>query len=669
MGDDNTLSKGMGELQQELAAANEQIQDLRNQLDILTLLIDESPALVTVLDRDLCFLTSSKRYIEAFHLDMESLAGKHVTEVFPRLQEDWLLDLQECLKGKSIGPLQRTIQLRDGRVETISRMLTPLKNEEGDTAGVIILNEIITRQVEAEMALKESEQKYREMVENINDVIYLISPDGVVTYVSPVIHSLIGYSPDDIVGKPFMRFVHPDDYGLMSRKFAMKKQIEGSPTECRLTCRDGSYRLVRVSSKPLYRNGEIVELGGVLTDISKERKNELEKRRLEKQLQQARKMEAIGTLAGSVAHDLNNILSGLVSYPDILLLEIPEGSPQRRVAETIKRAGERAAVIVQDLLTLARRGLTEMVVVDVNRIIQDYLQSPEAKMLKKERPEVVLEYDQQIDLPKISGSPVHLSKVIMNLLNNGVEAISGKGTVTISTREVTLKDEAVLYDETIPGDYVEITVRDSGVGIKEEELEKIFEPFFSTKQLGRSGTGLGMAIVWNTVQDHDGYIAVQSEPGKGTTMRLLFPVCDTDGAQQVVNRDLKIEDLQGQGEKILLVDDLQEQLEIGSTMLQKLGYKVITASSGEKAVELLRTSAVDLVILDMIMDPGQDGFESYKQILEIHPAQKAVIASGYAEEERMMEAMQLGINVFVRKPYTLKIFGQAVLNGLCPENS
>ena len=394
------------------------------------------------------------------------------------------------------------------------------------------------------------------------------------------------------------------------------------------------------------------------SEVAERKQAEEEKAKLQTKLQRAKKMEAIGTLAGAVAHDLNNVLSGLVSYPELLLMDLPEGSPLRRPVLTIQKSGEKAAAIVQDLLTLARRGVSITEVVNLNRIISEYLKSPEYDKMKSYYTKVELEVNLETNLLNILGSPVHLSKAAMNLVSNAVEAVIDEGKISISTENRYVDRPIRGYDDIEEGDYVTLTVSDTGTGISSEDIERIFEPFYTKKVMGRSGTGLGTAVVWGTVKDHKGYIDVQSTEGKGTTFTLYFPVTRQEPGKN--ESALSIEDYMGKGESVLVVDDVEEQREIASRMLNKLGYSVTLVSSGEEAVEYMRDNAADLLLLDMIMDPGIDGLETYKKILELHPKQKAIIASGFTETDRVKKAQKIGVGAYVKKPYTLEKIGVAV---------
>jgi two-component system cell cycle sensor histidine kinase/response regulator CckA len=392
--------------------------------------------------------------------------------------------------------------------------------------------------------------------------------------------------------------------------------------------------------------------------VTQKKLAEKEKKKLEVQLQRAQKMEAIGTLAGGIAHDLNNVLSGIVSYPELLLLDLPEDSPLRKPILTIQKSGKRAADIVQDLLTLARRGVVATEVVNINQIIKNYLNSPECENLKEFHPDAKIESNLEAYLLNIMGSSVHLSKTVMNLVSNAAEAMPEGGNIFISTESKYIDKPIRGYDDVKEGDYVVLTVSDTGVGISSRDLERIFEPFYTKKVMGRSGTGLGMAVVWGTVKDHRGYIDVQSTEGKGATFTLYFPATrrEIDGKEEA----LPMKEYMGKGETILVVDDVEEQREIASRILTKLNYAVTSVSRGEEAVDYMRDNSADLLLLDMIMDPGIDGLETYKRILELHPGQKAIIASGFSETDRVKEAQRLGAGRYIKKPYTLEKIGIAV---------
>jgi len=339
-------------------------------------------------------------------------------------------------------------------------------------------------------------------------------------------------------------------------------------------------------------------------------------------------------------------------------MQTAEDSPIRKPLITIQETGKKAAAIVQDMLTLARRGVAVTEVVNLNDVIFEYLNSPEYNKMKMFYPDVEVETRFEKGLLNIIGSPVHISKTIMNLVANAAEAIAGTGKLSITTENRYIDKPVRGYDKVKEGDYAILTVKDTGGGISPEDMEKIFEPFYTKKRMGKSGTGLGMPVVWGAVKDHNGYIDLESEEGRGTTFTLYFPA--TRKTPTKIESGIQVEDYMGRGESILIVDDVREQREIALTILSELNYTVTTVPSGEEAVEYLHDNAVDLLILDMIMDPGMDGLDTYKEILKLHPDQKAIVASGFSETDRAKEVERLGAGQYIKKPYTLEKIGMAV---------
>ena len=382
-----------------------------------------------------------------------------------------------------------------------------------------------------------------------------------------------------------------------------------------------------------------------------------EKQRVESQLLRHQKMESIGMMAGGVAHDLNNILSGIVNYPEILLRQLPPDDAMRRPLAEIVKSGRRAAAIVEDLLTVARGVASQRELVDLNRLVREYLWSPEFRKLSELHPEVVLKTELDPALPCCHCSPVHIQKVLMNLVTNAFEAVPGGGRVFIGTagRKVTPGPEAPPGLKA--GHYLLLQVSDTGPGISGDDLPHIFEPFFSRKVLGRSGTGLGLSVVWSTVQEHGGTVEVESG-SQGTCFSVYLPRAgEEEGKKQAEGQGEDVP--RGEG-SILVVDDDQMQRDLGRQMLSLLGYQVETAASGEEAVAYLQAHRVDLVLLDMFLGDGMNGLETYRQISKVRPGQKAIIVSGFSESDEVKEAITLGVDRFLKKPCPLTELGRAV---------
>jgi len=388
-------------------------------------------------------------------------------------------------------------------------------------------------------------------------------------------------------------------------------------------------------------------------------RQEVEKKELREKLAHSQKMEALGLLAGGVAHDLNNVMFGLVSYPDYLLSKSAPGDPLYKPLERIRESGLKAAAIVEELLTMARRGVTQTQALDLNALIREYMQSPEFKAVQDLHPRVEIVSRLGDGLKAVVGSGLHLKKCVMNLVCNAIEALPDGGRVVVSTDKCFLDKPVRGYPDVVEGDYNVLQVEDNGIGISSKDLPHIFEPFYTKKVMGRSGTGLGMAVVWGSVQDHQGYIDIRSERGQGTVVRVFLPV-SSQAAAGIPTRIVSKQQYMGHGETILIVDDVPEQRTIAGEILTDLGYQVHLSESGEAAVDFMRRRKVDLLLLDMMMEPGMDGLETYRRILQIHPDQRAILVSGYSENERVKTALKLGAGAYVKKPYVVDILGVAI---------
>jgi PAS domain S-box-containing protein len=538
--------------------------------------------------------------------------------------------------------VQRTADLEKKNIE--------LKNE-------------VTNRVSMQASLENREANLRAIFRAVPTGIGMVS-DRVFKQVNEKLCSMLGYTPEELLGRSArMLYLDEEEYQRVgATKYEQIKKYGTGSVETVWQCKDGRRIDVLLSSTPVVQKDFAKGVTFTALDITAQKVAEEEKKYLEQQLIRSQKMEALGLLAGGVAHDLNNVLSGIVSYPELILMDLPKDSPLYKAIGVIQESGRKAEAIVQDLLTLARRGVTRTEVLNLNTVLKSYIHSPEHENIHRNFPaiEVVVRYEDA--LLNISGSSVHLRKTIMNLVINAAEAIGKSGKIEITTENRYVDRPIKGYEEVVTGDYIVLTVRDNGIGIAEADLQHIFEPFYTKKIMGRSGTGLGMSVVWGTIQDHSGYINVTSALDKGTTFELFFPV--SRKKEQIEALKIELHDYLGNNEQILIVDDDATQRQIGRAMLRKLGYRVACVSGGEEAVEYLKTHSVSLIILDMIMDPGIDGLETYRRIVQIDPGQKTLIASGFSESDRLKEAQRLGAGEYVKKPYTLEHIGMAIKNAL-----
>jgi PAS domain S-box-containing protein len=517
---------------------------------------------------------------------------------------------------------------------------------------------------ESERAMQEANTRLETLVEAIPDIVYFKDLEGRNLVVNKAFEHWIGLPKVQILGKPDSE-IFPSDLAAACRTSDdhVLRTLQTYRAEEQTRDDRGRIRFLDSQKVPLFDNANhVIGLVGVSRDVTERKLAEQERQQLSDKLMRAEKMEAIGTLAGGVAHDLNNILTGLVSYPELLLIRLPEDSPLRKPLLTIQKSGERAAGIVQDLLALARRGVESRETVDMSDLIREFISGPQFKKLQLEHPGVEVRIELAPDLLALSGSPVHLSKAMMNLILNAFEAMPSGGRLRVATDNVHIDRQSTLSGEVSEGDYVRLEIADTGKGIPSEDLRRIFEPFYSKKVLGRSGSGLGLSVVWGVMHDHHGFIDVRSTPEEGATFTLLFPASRERAAKS--NGGVPLERYKGKGETILVVDDVELQREIASDLLKELGYVVTTAATGEEAVSHLKEHPVDLVVLDMIMPNGMDGLETYKAIIKLRPGQKAVITSGFSETERLRKAQELGAGVYIKKPYLMEKMGIAVRNEL-----
>ena len=499
--------------------------------------------------------------------------------------------------------------------------------------------------------LRESERRFHDLVNLLPEMVWETDTEGQVIYANQLALPLLPIGPTDQPQPAWFMAIVPEQRESARQYFL--KIINGEPQnlqEFKAIGEDAKSLPLLIRSSPIRRHGKVVGTRSVAIDIT-------ERYAFDEQLRRAQRMEAIGLMAGGVAHDLNNILSGIVTYPQLLLLDLPLDSPLRHPIEAIQRSGIAAADVVADLLTVARGVAANKEIGNLNTIIENYLTSPDFAHLASRYPRIHFVPSLATDLLNISCSLIHIRKCLMNLITNAAEAISTAGTVWISTENRTLHPAQANTANLPPGTYAVLTLKDDGPGIPAQSISHIFEPFYSKKELGRSGTGLGLTIVWNTVREHDGAITVESSTS-GTLFSLYFPSVTTTIIKKNTDSDwLKY---LGQGEKILVIDDDPLQREIATQILDTLHYSSSAVASGEEALAYLHDHPVDLLIIDMLMGAGMNGRQTYQQVLRINPEQKGIVATGYSESDDVQATLNLGAGCYIAKPYTIKKLSQAV---------
>ncbi|MCE5283978.1 MAG: PAS domain S-box protein [Deltaproteobacteria bacterium] len=579
--------------------------------------------------------------------------------------------LYDNLLERGMASAQTRIRRMDGVIRDVV-VISALLHPEDPSGGVVLAAEDITDRRKTEIDLKENRKRLSDIIEFLPDATLVINDEGKVIAWNRAMETITGVKKSEMLGKgsreyskvlygdrrPILidlamnpaREVEQKLYPLIRRmddRLFAETVIPNSPS--------GERCLSTAASVLRDEQGEIIAAIECIRDNTEHKK-------LEGRLNQAEKMEILGTLAGGVAHDLNNILGAMVGYSELLLGKLPMDSPLRRYADRILQSSLKSAAITQDLLTLARRGISVSEVIDLNLVVLEFLETPEFEKIKFYHPDVKIVTKLTDGTLKIKGSPVHLGKVLMNLVSNAAEAISDHGEVTITTASGYLDHPINGQDEVQEGDYAVLTVSDTGKGISANDLGKIFEPFYTKKTMGRSGTGLGLTVVWGTVKDHNGYLDVRSKEGKGSAFILYFPITEEEFAKPEGTSSSLIH--RGQGESILVVDDMESQRELAMTLLEDIGYKVETVASGEEAIEHLRNGKADLIILDMLLGTDMDGLETYQRIRAMNPEQRVILVSGFSETSQVKKARQMGAGIFIQKPYALERISLAIRNEL-----
>ena len=510
--------------------------------------------------------------------------------------------------------------------------------------AVAVIRDVSQRKV-IEKQLAEKEEMYRNLLDNISEAVFEVDENGVVRFVSAGIKHIVGLSSDEICGRHFMEFIYPEDGKYLEEQFQMVANNILEPSEYRIVGKNGEIRWISSSSRPIFRDGEFRGINGVLTDIHERKITQQALQNQQELLQQAQKMEAIGTLASGMAHDFNNLLMGIQGRASLLLMDSEIGQPGYEHLKGIEQYIKSAAELTQQLLGLARGGKYEVVPADLNALIQKT-----SEMFGRTKKEIRITTTFQPELNIAEIDRTQIEQVLLNLLVNAWQAMPEGGEIAIVTQNIDLQPGDARGFHVPPGRYVRIGVSDSGIGMDEKTKSRIFDPFFTTKEMGR-GTGLGLASAYGIVKNHGGIITVYSEKGSGSTFHVYLPASE----KNIEIKKEATEEVPGGNETILLIDDEEMILDVARQMLASLGYQVLTANSGLSALELYRENSVriDLVILDMIM-PQMSGSRVFEGLKAINPHVPVLLSSGYSINGQAMDILRRGCRGFIQKPFTIK---------------
>ena len=504
----------------------------------------------------------------------------------------------------------------------------------------------------AKEKLQESEERYRKTFEAspYSITISTLNEDRLLD-VNDAFCKTSGYTKEEVIGRSGVELKLWDD--IEDRDIIVQRLREGEQItnrEIKFRRKNGENFIALLSARRLnYRGQECMV--SLVTDITEQKKAQKERERLEAQLRQAQKMEAVGTLAGGVAHDFRNILQAIFGYCDILMLDLREGEKGYEEIGEIQKAASRASELTQQLLTFSRKVESKLRPVDLNHQIRQAY-----KLLGRTLPKTIsIDLQLKEKIQKINADPAQIEQVLLNLAINAKDAMPEGGRLIIETEETFLDDDyCKSHAGARPGEYILLTVTDTGHGMDEETLEHIFEPFYTTKGRGK-GTGLGLAMVYGIVKGHGGYIVCYSKPGEGTSFEIYLPVIEQN--EPIINQEKKSKDKVpvGRGEKVLVIDDDQAILDIVEKTLSKFGYVVLTATDGRQGLQVYAQvwNTIDVVILDYMM-PEINGIETLKEIRKIHPTAKIILASGYPLTKAHEEVIRDNVRGFLTKPFNIE---------------
>ena len=506
------------------------------------------------------------------------------------------------------------------------------------------IEQIVT---ERTLQLQQTKEKFKELVEHINDLIFIIDDTGVVTYISPVVEQVFGYCPSDVEGRKFFDFLHKEESIAVINWFQNKPSGSIDSVELRLCSKSGEYHWVTVSLRIEVKPGKGWIARGVLRDITKVKI-------LEAQLRQSQKMEAIGTLSGGIAHDFNNILSPIIGYTEMLITRMPSGSPHIRKLNGIYKSALRAAALARQILTFSREENTDLREIKIQPIIAEAL-----KLIRSTIPTTIeIKQDLQNDCRAIKADSTQMHQIIMNLATNAYHAMEETGgELKIGLTEINLSPSDLIDPEMQSGVYAYLTISDQGKGMTKELTEKIFDPFFTTKEKGK-GTGMGLSVVHGIVKSMNGAIKVYSEPGKGTEFKLYFPIERNSFEESAVETESA---LIGGCERILLIDDEPDIVDMAEEMLRLLGYDVTSCLSSVEGFDIFQSNPdnFDLVITDMAM-PGLPGDRLAVKLAGVRPDIPVLLCTGFSEVMSEEKAAACGIKGFLMKPIVMQDFAQKI---------
>ncbi len=574
---------------------------------------------------------------------------------------DRILSILQQAFERDRATAEYRFRTKKGDYVTLSSISLTEKDEKGKAVRLVGILQDMTERKRMEEGLRESEQRLRSLFDTMAEGVVLIAPDGQIVQANPAAEHILGIKRSEIEGHnyvgPEWEILRPDGTPMppdeMAGPRAMKEKRRIRDVEMGVKHQDGSTSWISVSAAPLIdRAGKFEGVVGTFTDITERKQAEEEKRKFEAQLSQAQKVEAIGTLAGGIAHNFNNLLTSIMGNTSLMLLETDPDHPNYEKLKIIEKQAQSGAKLTSQLLGYAREGGYEIKPISLNQLVKET-----SNTFGNTKKEITVHRELAKGLFGVKADQGQIEQVLLNLYVNAADAMPRGGDLFLKTMNVTDKDITGKPYEAKPGNYVLLSVTDTGVGMDKKTRKRVFDPFFTTKGMGR-GTGLGLASVYGIVKAHGGYIDVESKKRHGTTFSIYLPASHEKGL--IKEKRLPEKTLKGK-EAILLVDDEDIVLDVGEEMLKALGYKALLAKSGKEAIELYNKNLdnIDMVLLDMVM-PDMGGGETYDRMKDINPDIKVLLLSGYSIEGQATEILKRGCNGFIQKPFDMKELSQRV---------